>query len=433
MQGRNSTALATFSWIKNDLNARLKWQVNDASAVSEYHLYLSAEGNDWNYEQVIPADSSFFSLALTDTQAVYYKLKCAALNDNTIEGLESDGYGTYRNDRREKVLIVDGFDRTSAQSGSWPHLYHNFAATHGCALQAAHIPFETAANEAITAGSVKLEDYAAVVWILGDESTVDETFNSAEQALVSEYLTQGGQLFVSGSEIGWDLDHKGSAEDKAFYNNYLKAGYVEDDAGAYAVSGETGSFFEGLSIHYDDGTHGVYQEDYPDVVKALNGSSVALNYANGKVAALSYEGTFGSGSAIGRLFYLAFPFETIYNESERIGLISRVAKFFQIITNIKERPALVVHNLALYGNYPNPFNGQTTIRFYTPSAGNVELSIYNMQGRRVSRTGYYFGNQGNQEISIAAGSLASGTYFYRILLKTKGSSRKADGKFILLK
>ncbi len=35
-------------------------------------------------------------------------------------------------------------------------------------------------------------------------------------------------FFVSGSEIGWDLDNKGSADDKVFYNNYLKANYISD-------------------------------------------------------------------------------------------------------------------------------------------------------------------------------------------------------------
>lgn len=55
------------------------------------------------------------------------------------------------------------------------------------------------------------------------------------------YLEQGGCLFISGSEIGWDLSNKGSAADKAFYNNYLKAVYVADDAGVETVVGEAGS------------------------------------------------------------------------------------------------------------------------------------------------------------------------------------------------
>ncbi len=431
MQGRTTTALATFSWVKNDNNAHLKWNVNDAGVVSEYHLYLSADGKSWNEKQVISSDSNSFSLALEDTQAIYYKLKCAAVADNTVEGLESDGYGTFRNSRREKVLIVDGFDRTSDQSGSWAHPYHNFSISHGQALQAAHIPFETAANEAVVSGAVKLNNYPAVVWILGDESTVDETFNTAEQGLVKEYLQQGGQLFVTGPEIGWDLDHKGSDEDKAFYHNFLKAIYAEDDAASYTVKGKSGTLFSALSLHYDDGSHGVYEEDYPDAIATSGGSQVALSYANGKTAGVSFKGIFSGGSKEGRLVYLAFPFETIYSESERDSLMKKVMTFFDIPEIAV--PEIIPEKLALYGNYPNPFNGRTRIRFSSPDIGRLTLTIFDVLGRVVQTKHFSVNHPGRQELITDAGNLSSGAYFYRIHLKSESGAWKVDGKFVLLK
>ena len=66
--------------------------------------------------------------------------------------------------------------------------------------------------------------------MLGDESTEHETFSAAEQILVQQYLESGGKIFVSGSEIGWDLFEKGTPSDKNFYTNYLKAIYKSDDA-----------------------------------------------------------------------------------------------------------------------------------------------------------------------------------------------------------
>ena len=39
----------------------------------------------------------------------------------------------------------------------------------------------------------------------------------------------------------------------------------------------------------------------------------------------------------------------------------------------------------LLPNYPNPFNGSTTIRYYLPAAAAVHLDVYDIQGRRVRR------------------------------------------------
>ena len=40
---------------------------------------------------------------------------------------------------------------------------------------------------------------------------------------------------------------------------------------------------------------------------------------------------------------------------------------------------------ALNGNYPNPFNLSTTIRFTLPSPGHAELEIYNITGQKIRR------------------------------------------------
>ena len=63
------------------------------------------------------------------------------------------------------------------------------------------------------AGRVSAADYDVLVWILGEESTVDETFSAAERTLVQNFLSVPGRgLFVSGSELAWDLDNNDSFE-----------------------------------------------------------------------------------------------------------------------------------------------------------------------------------------------------------------------------
>ena len=79
----------------------------------------------------------------------------------------------------------------------------------------------------------------------------------------------------------------------------------------------------------------------------------------------------------------------------------------------------VIKETKLYGNYPNPFNPATTIRFALKDAGNVSLKIYSIDGRLVKTlvndnmpSGDYkiFWN-GMDDNNIP---VPTGTYLYRI-------------------
>ena len=43
----------------------------------------------------------------------------------------------------------------------------------------------------------------------------------------------------------------------------------------------------------------------------------------------------------------------------------------------------VPENVELNGNFPNPFNPNTTIKFGLPENGHVQLTIYSMNGQKV--------------------------------------------------
>jgi len=91
-----------------------------------------------------------------------------------------------------------------------------------------------------------------------------------------------------------------------------------------------------------------------------------------------------------------------------------------------ERPT----RFALEGNWPNPFNPSTTIRFTLPVAAPVELSVYNLQGQTVRTllAGETL-DWGRHEVvwdgANAAGvQAASGTYVYRIVAPGFSEARK---------
>ncbi|NOX88972.1 MAG: T9SS type A sorting domain-containing protein [Calditrichaeota bacterium] len=413
----------------------LNWSVAGQENIETLRLYTSENGADWDDGQNLPDDTTRYSQDIANGQVFYYRMSSISSDGSQKEGPFSDAYGAYRNDKKQKVLIVDGFDRTSATNGSWTKIYHNFAVTHGQALYANEIPFETVDNDAVLRHEVYLGDYGAVFWILGDESTHDGTFTKDEQELVKEYLQNGGKLFVSGSEIAWDLSWKGASYDHDFLNRFLKAEYKADDSGSYTVYGKTASPFEGLTLHFDNGTHGVYPVNYPDAIKTENGSSAALNYANGDIAAVYYEGLFPDGDKAGKLFYMGFPFETIYNESERNALMQKIVDFFDLnnLSLIAGDFANSPGNFILFGNAPNPFNSRTMIRFKIPAGGKVELKVMNVLGQSVFSESFFYSSAGSQKIAFSSDQAASGVYFYRLIYKGGKRAQIRKGKMLILK
>lgn len=73
---------------------------------------------------------------------------------------------------------------------------------------------------------------------------------------------------------------------------------------------------------------------------------------------------------------------------------------------------------AVVGNYPNPFNPETTIRFEVRAAQQVHLAVYNALGQRVRVLVDGRVEAGAHEARFDAHGLPSGTYFSRLITET---------------
>jgi hypothetical protein len=83
----------------------------------------------------------------------------------------------------------------------------------------------------------------------------------------------------------------------------------------------------------------------------------------------------------------------------------------------------------LYQNYPNPFNPETRIDFELPQGCRVELSVYNLLGRkvRVLADGDY--SAGSHTVAWDGrddygSAVSSGVYFYRLTASGISETRK---------
>jgi|WetSurMetagenome_2_1015567.scaffolds.fasta_scaffold92504_2 hypothetical protein len=78
----------------------------------------------------------------------------------------------------------------------------------------------------------------------------------------------------------------------------------------------------------------------------------------------------------------------------------------------------IVSGYELCQNYPNPFNPTTTIGFSLPKTDFVNLIVYDITGKVVSRLLNENKSAGKYEISFDGGQLSSGIYFYKLSTST---------------
>ncbi|MBT3252803.1 MAG: T9SS type A sorting domain-containing protein [Candidatus Marinimicrobia bacterium] len=352
--------------------------------ILDYQLFVSSDG--LTFDQPFMTIGNTHTLGGLDPDTIlYFKLIAENLSGSSSE---SEVLSVLPNGASDtKVLVVNGFDRSS--NGNT----YDFIRQHGSALLENGSTFESCTNEAIIDGLVQLSDYLIVDYILGEESTVDETFSNTEQSLITNYLKQGGRLFVSGAEIAWDLDYRGSTSDKAFIHDFLKASYSADAPGGvsgvhYSAEGIQGSILGAITtIAYDNGTHGTFDVKYPDALIPEGGSQSIIRYLNVNthdIGGVSFEGVFPGGTQPGKLVYIGFPFETIYPVDSRNLVMNEVLDYLLLTpSTTDEFTSVLPEKFELMQNFPNPFNPSTTLRFGIPIDSYVKLTIYNVRGQAI--------------------------------------------------
>lgn len=79
---------------------------------------------------------------------------------------------------------------------------------------------------------------------------------------------------------------------------------------------------------------------------------------------------------------------------------------------------------SLSQNYPNPFNPSTTIPFTVKEKCDVELKIYDIQGREVATLIHAEFDPGHYQAEFNAGSYATGIYLYKIKMNNFEATKK---------
>ncbi|HEX9971531.1 MAG TPA: T9SS type A sorting domain-containing protein [bacterium] len=322
-----------------------------------------------------------------------------------------------------EVLIINGFDAVKTENT------RNFVRQHAVAFFAYGMHPTSASNDAMVAGMTSLSDYPMIDFIVGTDLYLTETVSPAEQALLKSYLQNGGNLFISGADIAFDLDSRGKGDDQDFCYNYLKTKFF-----ARSPLSQTSVYYQAEFLadwtertgpfSFNNGTHDTYNVSRPNAIKAINGGQPCLVFStvdtsNG-LAGVCFSGLFPSGNQPGKVLVTSIPFETIYPDSSGTIFMKAVLDFFEVASEVEASDSSPVQNFTLATNYPNPFNAETRIVFSLPARGKVRLTVYNSLGQIVAQLADSFFDAGKHDVIWQTGNLASGIYIYR--LETLGRS-----------
>ena len=308
-----------------------------------------------------------------------YSFKVTAVNRGG-ESFPSEILSAYKAKReRERVLIINGFDRVSGpavintfdkagfdleQDPGVPYLSNisfsgaqigfdraqagkegegslgysgrelegmkiagntfDYPFVHGKAIQAAgKYSFVSCSDEAVENGTVTLEDYPVVDYILGMEKedpvhkVYYKTFSSAMQRIITSYCQSGGNLFVSGAYVGSDMS--GTQGNREFTEKILKYGYQSSmtDKSSNRING-LGRTITIPRVPNETS----YAVPAPDCIVPVDTAFPVFTYVPGNQSAgIAYKGNY-------RTFVLGFPFESIQSEADRATIMAGILGFF---------------------------------------------------------------------------------------------------------
>ncbi|MCF7833018.1 MAG: fibronectin type III domain-containing protein [Candidatus Marinimicrobia bacterium] len=417
-------------------NGTIKIDILPPVDATAYRIYFSEDGITYTDTVTINSCQAVLS-GLTNNKTNYIRI--SAIN-NWGESEKSELLAVLPGLNAKSLLLVNGQNRTAG---------HNYLFRHGNAAKAYAVNLASCTNNMIVNGQLSLDDFDMVDYVVSNEGRVDYTLTQDEIDLIKSYLQQGGNLFISGLELAYDLDIKGDSVKQTFCHDFLKFRGISDNPNNlrstyYDASFSGFDFFDTtLTFSFDDGSNGTYNVGDPDGIQPINGSyrSVIFTGYDPSISCggIAYSGDFPDGTAPGKVFVMTIPFETIVGDTVRSIVMGEILDFLQNC-GVGIESVSIPQTTTLNAVYPNPFNPRTAVSysiFATPnSIGGTgkqlltDLSIYNLMGQKIKTL--YNGSQeiGTYRMYWNAADQPSGVYL--AVLKVDGAVMGTQ-KMVLLK
>jgi hypothetical protein len=167
----------------------------------------------------------------------------------------------------------------------------------------------------------------------------------------------------------------------------------------------------------------IHSENHKTFISYTYGSTIQGSYLNDnshqvKFYRLGFNETFSTED---KSFFDATIFNSdmffTYESNKHVGSGIDIWGNVQSLKDIDFEPERFhppVNDDILYSNFPNPFNGTTTISYELLAYHKVKLAIYDVLGREVRVLVDQNQEKGYYEVEFNAAGLASGIYFCRL-------------------
>ncbi len=307
------------------------------------------------------------------------------------------------------ILVVNAGDRQyeSYVTNSLDNIY---TGTYGAVSRSALEP-----------AGLSLSNFDMVIW---QGSNSMRAFYPDEVTKLQSYLDDGGNLLITGQNIGSDIFETSGQSQFAqdFYHNYFHANYVANSSTFFLIKGIANDLISnGLQFIAND----IYPKSL-DKIAARDTNAVGfLTYFNGPDMA----GVRAKANSY-RVVYMATGLEQITEQPIRDTIAVRSLRWLSenVVVGVDEEKNLPVQ-FALAQNYPNPFNPSTKISFSIPEKTFTTLKIYDILGNEVATLLSEEKPAGSYEVQFDASKLSSGVYLYKL----QSNSLVQTRKMILLK
>jgi hypothetical protein len=267
------------------------------------------------------------------------------------------------------------------------------------------VPFDSWNTEADgPLDALTISYYQEIFWYCGNEDSA--TLTGDDQTALAAFLDGGGKLALVGRLIDRDL------RDDPFYADYLHCSTGNLDSSGRGLTGVSGdSISDDTDLLLVGSCAGNGHLGQSRIVP-LQGASVVYTYnADGRAAAVRYGDT-----TTYQVIYCAFALEAACGASgtdhHRV-VVQRILEWFRGHSLSATPPAVpsVPRQYALLGNFPNPFNPTTTVRYEVRAVGHVTLTVHDILGRLTVTLVDGVASVGTHDVRFDGSSLASGVYF----------------------